>query len=46
MTEDVDQYKKCRDCKYYEILQEPDTGELTGHACVIYPECIYGEEEE
>ena len=41
--ENIDQYKKCRDCKYYEILQEPDTGDLFGHQCVIYPDCIYKE---
>ena len=38
-------YHNCQECKYYEILQEPDTGDLLGHSCVIYPECIYGEEE-
>ena len=38
-------YHNCQECKYREILQEPETGELTGeltgHSCVIYPERIY-----
>ena len=37
-------YENCRDiCKYYEILQEPGTGDLLGHQCVICPDCIYKE---
>ena len=36
-------YENCRDCKYKEILQEPGTGDLLGHQCVISPNCIYKE---
>ena len=43
---DVDQYKKCRECKHYEILQDPITGFIDDHSCVIYPDCIYEEEKE
>ena len=39
-------YHNCQECKYREILQDPETGELNGHSCVIYPECIYKEEKE
>jgi len=45
-TAEEDIYFNCKDnCKYYEILQEPESGELLGHQCVIYPDCIYKEQK-
>lgn len=40
-----DQYELCWDCRYYEILQEPESGDLLGHKCVIWPDCIYKEKK-
>ncbi len=38
-------YDICRGCENYKITRD-DSGELTGHECLIYPDCIKVEKLE